>query len=143
MGEKIIDQKVVKREDKGSAGYLGKKYRGLKDALGAMCMAPVLIVIAVGLLFYSEGFHKSSEIIGQLELKQASEVVNMTGLYKAQGMVNVDSPALAPEVGGVLYYTYVVEEYREVEETEQETQIVVEDGREIEETVETTKLVEK
>lgn len=143
MSEKIVEQKVISREDKGSSNYLARKYRGVKGAIGAACTAPILILVAVVLLFYSEGFHKSSEVVGQLPLQSADEVAGQSGLVKVGDEVTVISPVEAPEVGEVLYYSYVEQEYQEVEEIVQDTKTVYEDGREIEETVETTKLVEK
>lgn len=143
MSEKIVEQKVTKRVDKGSSNYFAKKYRGVKGAVGAACTAPILILVAVVLLFYGEGFHKSSEVVGQLQLQTPMEVAGQSGMVKVGGEVNVVSSVEAPEVGEVLYYSYAQQEYQEVEETEYDTQTVYEDGREIEETVETTKLVDK
>ena len=143
MNEKIVEQKVVSRKDVGSANYFAKKYRGLKDAMGAMCMAPVLIIIAAVLLFYGEGFHKSSEVVGQLQLQTPEQVAGESGLVMISDKVNIIEPAEAPEVGEVLYYSFVEEEYQEVEETENEVKTVEENGRMIEETVETTKMVDK
>ncbi|MFA4931149.1 MAG: TMEM43 family protein [Patescibacteria group bacterium] len=143
MGEEIIEKKVVKSVDKGSSNYLAKKYRGVKSAVGAACTAPILIIIAVVLLFYSEGFNKSSELVGQLSLRTPSEVAGQSGIVKVGDKVTVVSPVVAPEVGEVLYYSSAEQEYQQVEEKEYDTETVDREGREVEETVETTKLVDK
>ncbi len=143
MSEKIVSERVVSSKKVTKQGYVQEKWGNLMDSLSAFCMAPVLIVVAIGLLFYSEGFYKSSEVLKSLSLEQASDVAGESGLKMITGEVSVEQKLEAPELGEVLYYDLVKEEFKEVEETDYETRTRIENGEEIEEKVETTKLVDK
>ncbi len=143
MSEKIVSERVVSSKKVEKQGYVQEKWGNLKESMSAFCMAPLLILVAIGLLFYSEGFHKSSEILKGLPLEKASEVVGESGLKMIEGGVVLESTLEAPGVGEVLYYDLVKEEFEEVEEVDIETRTKYEDGEEIEEKVEVTKLVDK
>lgn len=141
--ERIISERVVSQRVVGSANPIARKFRNLKGSIGGLCIAPVLLVLAFGILFYSEKFQRSSKIVEELELKQATEVVNESGMKKVTGKAAVTTPAKAPEVGNVLYYNAKYQEYKEVEKTETETVTEIENGQEIEKTIERVKLVEE
>jgi hypothetical protein len=143
MAERVISERVVSRKVVGSANPIARKFRDIKGAFQGVCIAPVLIVLAFGLLLYSERFKKSSQIVESLTLEQANEVTASDGMHKMSGTPTVSDPAVAPEVGSVLYYHYTLEEYKEVEETETETVTKVEGGKDIEETIERVKIVPK
>lgn len=143
MSEKIVSERVVSSKKVVKEGYVQEKWGNLKESISAFCMAPILILVAVGLLFYSEGFHKSSEVLKDLSLQKATEVAGQSGLKMISGDIKISEGLEAPGVGKVLYYDLVKETYEEVEEKEYNTRTKVENGEEIEETVETTKLVEK
>jgi len=138
ISERVVSSKVVKKE-----GYLSEKWGNLKESLSAFCLAPVLIIVALGLMFYGEFFHKSSEVVEALPLQQATEVSDNEGLAKIIGDVEVTDVVEAPEVGDVLYYEYAIEAYEEVEEVETEYRTRVEDGVEYEDEIEKTVLVDK
>ncbi|MBN2016046.1 hypothetical protein JW766_04405 [Candidatus Dojkabacteria bacterium] len=143
MAERVISERVVSRRVVGSANPILKKFRNFKGSITGVCVAPILMIIALGLLFYSEKFERSSITVESLSLEKATEVTADSGMHKMQGKVEVTAPAEAPEMGDVLYYTYKKQQYEEVEETETETVTKVENGQEIEEQVERVKLVEK
>lgn len=143
MNKTVIDERIVSSKVVKKTGYLSEKWGNLKQSLSAFCLAPVLIVIALGLMFYGEFFHKSSAVVADLPLLSATEVGNNQGLVKISGEAVVANSIEAPEVGEVLYYDYKVEIYQEVEEKEIEYRTRVEDGVEYEDEVEKTVLVEK
>ncbi|MCA9383657.1 hypothetical protein KC909_04780 [Candidatus Dojkabacteria bacterium] len=143
MAEKIISQKVVSQKVIKGQNPILSRFSNLKSAITGTCISPILIILAVALLFYSEGFQRKSEILADLPLENASEVVGESGNHKITGTANITSSIEAPEVGDVLYFSSEVEKYQEVEETEVETITKVVDGQQVEEKVETVKLVEK
>ena len=143
MAEKIVSQRVVSRRVVGSSNPIARKFRNFKGSFGGLCIAPLLLIIAFGLIFYSEKFKRSSAVVEQLNLETADEVTADSGLHKMSGKVVVVEPISAPELGNVLYYSYREQKYEEVEEVETDTVTTFENGQEIEETIETTKLVEK
>jgi VIT1/CCC1 family predicted Fe2+/Mn2+ transporter len=143
MAERIISERVVSRRVVGSANPIAKKFRNLKGSITGVGCGPILIVLALGILFYGEKFQRSSKIVEQLSLETAEEVTATEGLHMMSGKPTVTTPAEAPEVGNVLYYYYAKQEYQEVEETEYETVTGVENGQEVEEDIERVKIVEK
>lgn len=143
MAERIISERVVSRRVVGSANPIARKFRNLKGSITGVGCGPVLIILALGVLFYGEKFQRSSKIVEQLSLETAEEVTATDGLHKMNGKPTVSTAAEAPEVGNVLYYSYAKQQYQEVEETETETVTRIEGGQEIEEEIERTKLVEK
>lgn len=144
VSERVISQKIVSKKNSiPIIGGIMNKFNNLSEGIAGLCIAPVLILAAFGVLVYSENFSKASETVGELELIAAADVDENAGLSKIQGEPNITEFVEAPEIGDVLYYTYSMEEYREVEEKRQETTTKVVDGQEIEETVERTVLVEK
>ena len=143
MAERIISERVVSRRVVGSANPIARKFRKLKGSITGVCFGPVLIIIAFGLLFYGEKFQRSSKIVEELSLENAEEVTATSGLHKITGVPEVTTPAEAPEVGNVLYYSYQEQQYQTVEETEYETVTRIENGVEIEETIERVKEVDK
>jgi len=143
MDKKVISERVVSSTVVKKPGYLSEKWGNLKESLSAFCLAPVLILIALGLMFYGELFHKSSVVVESLELQSAEEVGNNAGLVEIIGQASTVNSVEAPEVGEVLYYDYQVEAYEEVEETETEYQTRTEDGVDYEDKVEKTVLVDK
>ncbi|MBU0976203.1 MAG: TMEM43 family protein [Patescibacteria group bacterium] len=143
MAEKILSERVVSRKVIGSANPIAKKFRSFKGSFGGICIAPILIIIAFGILFYSEKFKKNSEVVEQLTLETATEVTADSGMHKIKGTPVVDTPIKAPEVGDVLYYSYKEQKYEEVEKTEEETITTIENGQEVEETIERVKLVDE
>jgi len=115
----------------------------LQGAAAAACLAPVLIVIAFGLLYYSETFKKGSDVVQSLSLETAADVKGQTGMHKFTGKPVITKSVIAPNVGEVIYYSSTQQIYKEVEETETDTVTEVRDGQQIEKTVERKKLVEK
>lgn len=148
MAEKIISERVISRKVIGSANPIAKKFRNLKGSFGGICIAPFLLIIALGIIYYGETFKKHSRVVENLTLESAEEVSSgASGLHKISGkpkdVSELISPYVGDEIGKVLYYSYAVQEYQEVEETEYETVTRIENGQEIEEEVERVKLVEK
>lgn len=146
MAEKVISQRVVSEKVVSQPGILGKvgnKFNDIGVSIGGLCAVPFIFLIALGLLIYSENTFKHSEVVVDLPLEQASEVAGQNGLKKFQGDMFVENPLNAPQIGDVAYYSYKIEEYKEVEETRQSTETVVENGQNVERTIEETVLVEK
>lgn len=143
MNERIVSERVVSTKKVEKQGYVQEKWGNLKDSISAFCMAPILILVAIGLLFYSEGFHKSSEVLQDLSVQSPDEVVGQSGMKMIEGTARIESALSAPGVGDVLYFDLKKETYEEVEEKEYETRTRTEDGQEYEDKVETTKIVEK
>jgi len=141
--ERIISERVVSQRVVGSANPIARKFRNLKGSFGGLCIAPILMIIALGLLFYSEKFQRSSKVVESLSLEQATEAVNESGMHKVTGKASVTTPAKAPQVGNVLYFNANYQEYKEVEKTESETVTEIENGQEVEKTIERVKLVEE
>lgn len=145
--ERIISERVVSRKVIGSANPIARKFRNLKGSFGGVCIAPVLIILALGILFWGERMKKSSAVVESLSLENAEEVTADSGMHKISGTAADEcdnKPTyFSDETGNVLYYTYDKEEYRLEEETEYETVTKIEGGQEIEETVERVKEVEK
>jgi len=141
--ERIISERVVSRKHIGSANPIARKFRSFKGSFGGICIAPVLIMISLALLFFGEKQQKNSIVVEELPLESVEEVSYTEGLHKVNGTVKVSEAATAPEIGSVLYYTYQKEEYQEVEETEHDTQTVIENGEEYEDEIERVKLVDK
>lgn len=135
VSERVTSSKVVGRK-LPIVGNLGKKMRNFGGSIRGVCIAPILIILSFGLLFFSERQKKNSGVVEGLDLEQASEVSVTSGLHKLQGTASTGQPVEAPEVGEVLYYSYKKETYEEVESTETETVTRVENGQEIEETIE-------
>lgn len=141
--ERIVSERVVSRRVIGSANPIARKFRDIKGKVGGICAAPILGILAFLLLFGGEKLGKSSEVVENLDLEQATEVTADSGMHKIQGQPEIVEAALAPELGKVLYYKYTQQEYKEVEEKETETVTKVENGKDVEETIERTKLVDK
>jgi hypothetical protein len=141
--ERIISERVVSQRVIGNANPIARKFRNLKGSIGGLCIAPVLLILAFGLLFYSEKFERKSKIVESLSLEQATEAVDASGMHKVTGKANVTTPAKAPEVGNALYFNATYQEYKEVEKTEEETVTEIENGQEVEKTIERTKLVDE
>jgi hypothetical protein len=85
----------------------------------------------------------SLRVVEGLSLESVNEVTYNEGLHKVNGKVSVTTPAQAPQIGYVLYFSSKKEQYQEVEETETETITTIENGQEIEEEIERVKLVQK
>ncbi len=143
MKEKVISERVVSRKVVGKANPIARKFRNLKGSFGGVCIAPVIVIIALGLLYYGEKFQKQSKVVEELKLEDASEVKADSGMHKMRGKPTVVEAVEVLEIGEVLYYSYQRQQYQEVEETEHETVEYVEDGEDVEEEIERTKLVEK
>jgi hypothetical protein len=143
MSEKIISERVISSKVVQKTNPIVSKFQNISSSFAAACMAPIIFVIGLGILYYSETFTKHSELIANLELKPAIEVTSAKGMHKITGIVNTNKPLLAPKVGEVIYYDSKTEVYQEVEETERETVTVIEQGQEIEKVIERVKLVEK
>ncbi|MDD3647908.1 MAG: hypothetical protein PHS44_05425 [Candidatus Dojkabacteria bacterium] len=143
MAERVISERVVSSKVIGSANPIAKKFRNLKGSFGGICIAPFLIVLAFGILFYSEKFKKNSEVVEALSLETATEVTADSGMHKMKGTPVVENAVKAPEIGDVLYYSYKEQTYEEVEKTEQETITTIENGQEVEKTIERVKIVEE
>jgi len=141
--ERIISERVVSRKVIGSANPIARKFRDIKGKIGGICAAPIFAILAFLLLFGGEKLAKSSEIVEELDLEQATSVTADSGMHKMEGTPEIVEAAVAPELGNVLYYKYTQQEYEEVEEKEYETVTKIENGQEVEETIERTKLVEK
>lgn len=143
MAERIISERVVSRRVIGSANPIARKFRNLKGSIAGIGCGPILMILALGTLFYGEKFQRSSKIVEQLSLETAQEVTATEGLHKMSGKPVVSTPANAPEVGDALYYSFAKQQYQEVEETEYETVTTIENGQEVEEEIERVKVVEK
>jgi len=152
ISERVISSKIIKQNsafaDKLSKFGIKKpkifdKFSNLGMSLKATCMAPFLLLIAFGVIFFSEKFEKKSIIVENLQLEQATEISATADLHKLQGTPDISKKLEAPNVGEVLYYDYIVEEYAEVEEIETDTVTKVIDGQEVEQVIEKTVLVEK
>lgn len=143
MAERIISERVVSRRVIGSANPIARKFRKLKGSIAGVGCGPILIILALGILFYGEKFQRSSKIVEQLTLETAEEVSVTSGMHKMSGKSNVTTAAKAPELGNVLYYTSSKQQYQEVEKTETETVTKIENGQEKEEVIERTKLVDE
>lgn len=143
MTEKVISERVVSQKVIGSANPLAKKIRNLKSAISGACMAPIIILVALGILYYGETFKRDSAIVSTLELQQANEVSGENGLHKITDKPTILESVNAPEVGEVLYYSSKIEHFEEATETRRETTTEVIDGKEVEKVVEKEVLVEK
>ncbi|MBN1916159.1 hypothetical protein JW796_04205 [Candidatus Dojkabacteria bacterium] len=141
--ERVISRRVVSSKVVGSANPIMKKLRETGQKAGGIIMAPIFIVIAIVLLFNSEKFQRTSEIISTLPLESANEVTDESGLHKITGVPEIEKPANAPQVEESLYYSYKKERYEQVEKKEIEKVTEVENGQEVEKTIETTKLVDE
>ncbi len=144
--ERVVSETIKSKRVIGSANPIARKFRSLKSSIGGVCIAPILIIIAFGLLFYSEKFKKSSKVVEELALEEASEVTADSGMHKITGEPKVEKEAttsVVSDLGGVLYYTYKKEEYKEVEEVEKFQTTTVENGQDVEVEGERTKMVEK
>jgi hypothetical protein len=144
--EKVVSERVVSEKVVNNGGIFSpitKRFSNLSSSISGLCIAPLLFFLAIGIIVYSENFTRSSEQVGQLEVIEANEAFGQDGLMKIQGEAEVSIPAQAPQVGEVLYYDFVREEYKEVEEKRTETITEVENGEQVEKTVEKTVLVEK
>lgn len=144
MAERVISERVISRKIVKSKNPLVRKFERFGAAAKGIFMGPVFFLLAIGLLIYSEGFSRSSEIISTLSLETASEVTADSGTHKLQGTaVLVNGPVNADEVGDVLYFNSKVEMYEQVKETKRETVTTVENGVEVEEVIEREVLVDK
>jgi len=143
MDEKIISEKVISSRKVQKQGYVQEKWGNLKESISAFCMAPVLILVAVGLMFYGEMFHKTSDVLQGLKLEQATDVFDKSGMVMFEGNAVPLSKLEEQHVGQVLYFSLVKEKYEEVEEKVTETKNREENGEQYEDTVETTKMVDK
>jgi hypothetical protein len=143
MSERIISENVLSTKVLGSANPIAMKFRSLKSSIGGLCIAPILIIIALVVLFYGEKFERSSETVEALSLENATEVTGKTGMHKITGQVLLVSPANKPEIGDVLYYSYKKQHYEEVEKKETKTVREIENGKEVEKEVETIKMVDE
>ncbi len=141
--ERIISERVVSRKHIGKANPIARKFRKFKGSFGGICIAPVLIVLSLGLLYFGEKQKRNSILVESLSLESVEEVSYTEGMHKVKGTPKVSTAAEAPKYGDVLYYSYQKEEYQEVEETEYDTQTVIEEGEEYEDEIERVKLVEK
>jgi hypothetical protein len=143
MAERVISERVVSKRVIGSANPIARKFRALKGSFGGVCIAPVMIIIAFVLLFAGERQKEHSKTVEELSLETASEVTADSGMHKIQGTATITTPAEAPEVGDVLYYSYKKQEYEEVEKTESYTDTEIENGQEVEVTKERVKIVDE
>jgi len=152
ISERIVSSKIVSQNnafaDKLSKFGIKKpkifdKFSNLGMSLKATCMAPFLLLIAFGVIFFSEKFERKSIVVENLQLEQAKECTATADMHKLQGKPNIIKKITAPSVGDVLYYDLIVEEYAEVEEIETETVTKVVDGQEVEQVIEKTVLVDK
>ncbi len=139
---RIISERVVSTRSLGKnlpvVGNVKRKFDRLRGSIVGVCMAPVLIFIALATLFYGEKFKKSSKVIESLPLEQASEVVENKGMHKITGKPDITNPVEAFGVGNVLYYSFKEQRYEEVTKTETSTITRVINGEEVEETIEKT-----
>jgi len=119
------------------------KFKNLGLSFKALLIAPILILAAIGLVYFSESFDRSSKIVEKLDLEKAIEMTDSEGTHKIQGSPIIKEPAKAPNVGDTLYYTYVVEEYAQVEEKKEETTTETVNGETKTTTTEKTELVDK
>jgi hypothetical protein len=146
MPERIISQSVVSERIIGGTGpfsSLSQKIKNLQGAFAAACLSPVLIILAFGLIYYSETFKKSSDIVKALPLETSAQVKDQTGPHKFAGVAAITLPLTAPKIGPVLYYDAASQLYKEVEETDRQTVTSTENGQQVEKVVETKKLVDK
>lgn len=148
--ERIISERVVGKKVIGSANPIARKFRALKSSFGGVIMAPILVIIAIGLLWYGESFKKSSAVVESLNLETANEVSSdASGMHKISGVpsevedITVPNTDIAGDFEGLLYYSFTLQAFEEVEETETKTETVVEEGKDVEVEKEVVKLVQK
>ena len=142
--ERIISQRVVSQKVIGSANPIAKGIRNIKSSIGGICIGPVLVIVAIGMLFVSERLDKKSAVVKQLSLEPASEASGKTGMHKIEGSAVLTTEIIPPEITDkVLYYSYSKERYEQVEKVERETVTQNIGGDEVEQVVETTKLVDE
>jgi hypothetical protein len=150
MAERIISSRVIDTKVINSGGILGGIFGGVGNkmndigaAIGGLCVAPIVFILAFAGLVYGENLAKNSEIVISLPLESATEVVGQDGVKKIEGDLVVLDAVMAPQVGEVAYYDYKIEEYEEVEKKQTRKEKDIVDGKEVEKTIEETVLVEE
>ncbi|MBD3359516.1 MAG: hypothetical protein GF365_02310 [Candidatus Buchananbacteria bacterium] len=143
--ERVTSQKVVSEKVLGSSGGLARFGRKVKKQisgrLSGILLGLLLIVISFFVVWQSEKFEKSADLVAGLPVLTVEQAADTTGLVKVAGKVT-EEPIQAPiEKKDVLYYHHVREELETVSKTETDTQVVTRDGQDIEQTIE--KEVEK
>ncbi len=143
--EKVVSQKVVSEKVLGSSSGIARFGRKVKKQisgrLSGVLLGLLLIVISFFVIWQSEKFDKSADLIASLPVLTVDQAADTTGLVKVAGKVT-ESPIQAPiEKKDVLYYHHVREELETVSKTETDTQVVSREGQDIEQTIE--KEVEK
>jgi len=119
------------------------KFKNLGLSFKSLLIAPVLILGALGLVYFSESFNRDSQIVEKLELEKAVEMKDSSGLHKIQGRPIIEQTIEAPNVGEVLYYSTVTEKFTKVEETQETHTTETVNGEKVNKVVEKTVLVDK
>jgi hypothetical protein len=143
MAERIISERVIKSEVIKGQNPIFKRFSNLSSSIGGLCVAPIILILALGVLIWGENLKKDSAVVERLDLIDASEASGDQGLAKIKGVPEITNGILTTDENSALYFEEVREEYREVEEKETETVTVVENGQNVEKTIEKTKLVDK
>jgi hypothetical protein len=143
--ERVVSQKVVSEKVLGGSSGLARFGRKVKKQisgrLGGILIGLLLIAVSFFVVWQSEKFEKSADLVADLPVLTVEQAADTTGLVKVTGKVT-EEPIQAPiEKKDVLYYRHIREELETVTKTETETQVISRDGQDIEQTVE--KEVEK
>jgi transmembrane protein TMEM43 len=145
MKERVISEKVVSERVIGSSSGVsrfGRKVKGkISSRLGGVGLGLLLIIASFFVVWYSESFEKSADLVASLPVLSVEEAASSSGVIKVQGAIT-STPIKAPlENKDVIYYRHTKEELEMVTVTETDTQVIERDGQDIEQTIE--RLVEK
>jgi len=145
MKERVISERVVSEKVLGSSSGIARFGRNVKGQisgrLSGIGLGLLMIIASFVVVWYSEKFEKSADLVAKMPLLSVEQAAGSSGLIKVQGLVT-SAPIKSPKDDkDVLYYRHTREELEMVKSTETETKVVTRDGQDIEQTVE--KEVEK
>jgi len=140
MKERVISEKIVSEKVIGSSSGVarfGRKVKGrISSRLGGIGLGLLLIIISFFIVWQSEKFDKSAELVADLPVLSVEEAAEATGLVKVEGDITSKLIKSPKEQKDVIYYRHTRKELEMVIETETETKIIERDGQDIEQTIE-------
>lgn len=135
ISEKIVSEKVI-GSSSGVARFGRKIKRKISSRLGGIGMGFLLIIISFFVVWQSEKFDRSAELVADLPVLSAEQAVGNTGLVKVQDKVTSETIKSPRENKEVIYYRRTRQELKMVIETETETRIIEKDGKDVEQIIE-------
>jgi len=140
MKERVISERVVSEKVLGSSSGVARFGRKVKSQissrLGGIGLGLLLIIISFVVVWQSEKFEKSADLVADLPVLSVDQAIEQGGLVKVQGNVTSATIKTPKEDKDVLYYNYSREELEMVMVTEYETKVIERDGQDIEQTIE-------